>query len=273
MDMISVFEQMLQSNSDQPIELVEQNWNEKAKSFYYNQLNGSTYYPDAVTQLLVEKGILTPSSSILDIGSGSGRYAIPFAKKCQTVYALDLSSEMLQFMQQEIEKNNLDNVHTIKSAWPTTEKIEKIDVAFAAMCPATRSIDALNEMSNIAHKHGVICQFIESTDNIVEALKRQQLIGENGNDPHNNPDILPSYFNILWELGYHPEISYLHDTFEMQVILEEAVDLYQKRYEYIDSEQLKNLLRTMQQEDETIQITKNTTLAVLSWNTGYRRKS
>lgn len=264
MNILSMYEQKL-NPSNQPAETVEEFWDQKARTFYHNQVNGSTYYSDAVPRLLEQKGILTPSSSVLDIGAGSGRYAIPLAKKVQSVHALDLSSEMLQFMQCEIEKNNLDNVYTIKSAWPTTENIGEFDVVFSAMCPATRSVEALQAMSNVAKKHGVICQFTASTDSVVEALKQHQIIDGDITDPHNDRDVLQSYFNILWELGYQPEISYLNDTFEINITFDEAFNTYKRRYEYVDSEQLKNVLQTIQQENRNIKVIKNTTLAVMIW--------
>lgn len=270
MDILSLFEQKLKTE-DQPIETMEQNWDQRAETFYHNQVNGSTYYNQAVPRLLEQKGILTPSSSVLDIGAGSGRYAIPLAKKSQAVHALDLSSEMLQFLQQEAEKSNLDNISVIKSAWPTTEKIGEFDIAFAAMCPATRSVEALRAMSETATKYGVICQFTKSTDSVLEALKNQEVIGEEAKGPHNDRDILQAYFNILWELGYQPEISYLQDTFEVTQTLDEALDIYRQRYDHVDPEQLKSVLETLQQDEENIKNEKNTTLAVISWKTAVKK--
>ncbi|RYG72945.1 class I SAM-dependent methyltransferase [Lentibacillus lipolyticus] len=265
MDTISFFEQKLQSNQE-PIETVEQNWDQKAEMFYRNQVTGSTYYNRAVPRLLEQKGIVTPSSTLLDIGAGSGRYAIPFAQICQSVHALDLSSEMLRYMQQEIEKHNLTNIHMTKSAWPTAEEIGEFDIAFAAMCPATRSIEALREMSKTASKYGVICQFTASTDRVMEALKEHYVIDTDPKGPHHNRNILQAYFNILWELGYEPEISYLRDTFEVHMTITEAVDTYRKRYDQAEAEQIRKVINTIQQ-DGMINNRKYTTLAVISWET------
>lgn len=266
MDILSIFEQKLKP-SKQPIEAMEEKWNQKAEKFYSNQVNGSTYYSDAVPRLLEQKKILDPSVSVLDIGAGSGRYAIPLAKRCKSVHALDLSSEMLQFLECEIEKNNLDNIDLIKSAWPPmTEEIGKFDVSFSAMCPATRSVKALEAMSNVAKKHGVICQFTASTDNVVEALQRHQQI-EKVKGPHNNRNLLQSYFNILWEIGYQPDISYLHDTFVINMSFNEALHTYQQRYEHVKAEQLGEVLSSIQQEEDSIKVIKKTTLAVITWET------
>lgn len=271
MDFMSIFEQKLKSK-EEPLETSEKNWDKRAETFYHNQVHGSTFYPTAVTQLLEQKGILTPSARVLDIGSGSGRYAIPFAKICQSVHALDLSSEMLQFLQKEMKKYRLTNIYPIKSAWPTSERLGEFDVAFAAMCPATRSIEAIKEMSNSASEYGVICQFTESTDNIIETLKKHQLLVEEDiKGPHNDRSLLQSYFNILWELGFNPEISYLHDTFEMYSTKEEAFHSYSKRFEQLNLEKLENVLEGLQVEKEQIQIMKKTTLAVLSWKTAVEK--
>jgi len=266
MDKQLMFEKMLQTDHSS-IQEAEQMWDQKAASFYYNQVNGSTYYAEAVPRLLEQKDLITSSSSVLDIGAGSGRYTIPLAKKSASVHALDLSSEMLQFLQQEIEKNNVDNIYTIKSAWPATEEIGEFDVAFAAMCPATRSVEALKEMSSKAGKYGVICQFTASTDNVVEALQEEQLIDKTAKGPHNDRAMLQAYFNILWELGYSPEITYLPDTFELKLNQDEALDTYQQRYEHLQLDQIKRVLDTMTEKDGTLNVVKKTTLAVLSWDT------
>ncbi|HLR08697.1 MAG TPA: class I SAM-dependent methyltransferase [Bacillota bacterium] len=265
MDTIDFFAEKLKT-SEQPIETVERNWDQRAETFYYNQINGSTYYNDAVPHLLEQKGILEPSSSVLDIGAGSGRYAIPFAKRCRSVHALDVSSKMLEYLKKESDKHQLDNITITQSAWPTTECIGTFDVAFAAMCPATRSVEALKEMSNVAKKYGVICQFTASTDSVIETLKDQRVIDKDIKGPHNDRTILQAYFNILWELGYQPEISYLHDTFEVTTTVTEAVATYKKRFDLADAEPIKHALNTIQ-HDGTIKNKKYTTLAVISWET------
>lgn len=267
MDTLSMFEQKLKG-SDLSLDQAEANWDQRADTFYYNQVNGSRYFASAVPHLLEEKGILNASSRILDIGSGSGRYAIPLAEISESVLALDVSSEMLQFLRQEMEKNALRNIDTIQSAWPPAKSIGEFDVAFSAMCPATRSVEALKEMSNVANKYGVLCQFTASTDTIIEALIAHQLIEKETTGPHNDRELLQAYFTILWELGYNPEITYLYDDFKMNMSLDKAFDTYQKRYEHVNSEQLKNILAEMQQQNgEDIEVVKKRTLAVVSWET------
>lgn len=267
MNSLNVFAEKLKMNK-QSIEVMEQFWDDRASSFYNTQLNSSTYYSNAVTLLLEQKVILTPSTTVLEIGSGSGRYTIPLAKKCQSIHALDLSSEMLKFLNREIKEENITNVTTIKSAWPTSQKIGEFDVAFAAMCPGTRSVEGLKQMSSVARKHVVICQFVHFSCNVREKLIELNVIQKDDPDPHNNRDLLQSYFNILWELHYNPEINYLHDTYEMTFDhLDEAIEFYKIKYRNVEQQQLQKILQELQQDNQKIVITNTSTLAILNWET------
>ena len=42
-----------------------------------------------VVDWLIKEGILTQDSTVLDIGAGMGSYALPFAKVCREVSALE----------------------------------------------------------------------------------------------------------------------------------------------------------------------------------------
>jgi len=269
MDKLSLFAQMLKGN-DRPLDEVEVSWDERAEVFYYNQVHGSTHYARAVPELLVEKGIVTPSSRVLDIGAGSGRYAIPLAKRSKSVQALDVSSVMLGFLEEEVGRHQLDNVYSVQSAWPVSGAvIGQVDVAFAAMCPATRSVEALKKMSEVAQEYGVICQFTASSDSVVDALKEQGLIEGDVKGPHNDRDLLQAYFNVLWELGYSPDVTYLDDTFVHEMSMEEAIESYRKRYEALGLEALTNVLDTLGADGGVLKIVKKRTLGVLSWRTRF----
>lgn len=92
------------------------------------------------------------------------------------------------------------------------------------MCPCTRSADALKQMSNVAHQYAVIAQMTKMSDNIIDALQADNVIDINPNDPHNNRDLTQSYFNILWELGYEPELNYIVDETVVKATVTETTE-------------------------------------------------
>lgn len=265
MDVMSLFSKKLKPNNDS-LATAEQKWDKRAKNFYKNQITRRDYFPGAVTELLMEKGIIDKTSTVLDICSGSGRYAIPFAEKSKSVLAIDLSSEMLNYLNKEIKKRDFRNIKTLKTPWPSPEKLEKVNVSFAAMCPAIRTVEALTEMSEIASDYGVICQFIYSSDNIVESLKERGLLKEDVKDPHSNRSSVQAYFNILWEFGFNPEVTYLEDVHVTKMSVEEAVQHYERRYDGIDINELTTVLNELASNEE-ISLERIETIAVINWET------
>jgi ubiquinone/menaquinone biosynthesis C-methylase UbiE len=79
----------------------------------------STDFNNLLIQLEIDTGQV-----IADIGAGVGFYSIPFAKKAEKVYAVDISQDMLDYLNNKLEKGQIENVKTILS---TEEKIDISD--------------------------------------------------------------------------------------------------------------------------------------------------
>jgi putative AdoMet-dependent methyltransferase len=53
---------------------------------------------------------LGSESVIIDLGSGTGAFALHAAKKCRTIYAVDISAAMLDYCRPQSEKEGLSNI-------------------------------------------------------------------------------------------------------------------------------------------------------------------
>jgi ubiquinone/menaquinone biosynthesis C-methylase UbiE len=62
-------------------------------------------------------GILELNSSyvVADLGCGSGYFTIPISRKVTKVYGIDVLKEMLEFLQQKIQKQKIVNIETLLS--------------------------------------------------------------------------------------------------------------------------------------------------------------
>lgn len=72
-----------------------------------------------------------PADTVLDVGAGSGRFALPLADHVQSVTALDLSPDMLAILRDKRDRKGLTNISTIQSSWERVE-VEQHDVVLAA---------------------------------------------------------------------------------------------------------------------------------------------
>jgi SAM-dependent methyltransferase len=67
------------------------------------------------------RSLLRPGDSVLDIGAGGGRYALPLALEAAEVLAVDPSEAMLRTLQDGAAQHRIQNVRAIHSAWPMTD--------------------------------------------------------------------------------------------------------------------------------------------------------
>lgn len=212
---IKYYEEHLQKNEKSEIDL-EQKWDARAFNFNMMQQIDKTGFPDKTVEFLKDKNIIQ-DAKILDIGGGSGRYAIPFSKYAKQIVVTDISQNMLDLAKENAEKEKILNISFQKSIWNEKEyEGEKFDLVFAAMCPALRTPRGLTNMIRASKKYCLINQFVKDTDTFTEYVLNETKL-EREHHPHNDRNIIYSTFNILWLDGYNPEIKYIYSnrTFEI----------------------------------------------------------
>jgi len=75
--------------------------------------------PDATLAVVLER--LRLSDTLLDVGAGAGRYAIPAASHVKELVALEPSQGMGQALLREAERRGVPNIRLIQGDWLSTE--------------------------------------------------------------------------------------------------------------------------------------------------------
>ena len=70
-------------------------------------------------------------STLLDVGGGAGRFAIPLAKRCREVIVADPSSSMLETLESAAAEADVTNVRSAQASWEDAE-VEAADVVLCA---------------------------------------------------------------------------------------------------------------------------------------------
>jgi molybdenum cofactor cytidylyltransferase len=63
-------------------------------------------------------GVVQPDETLLDIGCGAGRYALPLARRCQEVIGVDPSASMLAALREGMAEHGIANLRIIAGRWP-----------------------------------------------------------------------------------------------------------------------------------------------------------
>ena len=74
------------------------------------------------------RDLVMPGDTVLDIGAGGGRYALPLALHAREVIAVEPSEGMRSVLTEGMEEHGIDNVRVVDTRWPAAEPL-RADVA------------------------------------------------------------------------------------------------------------------------------------------------
>lgn len=188
---------------------------------------------NSVLELLVSKGMLKEDGKVLDIGCGPGKHSIEFAKQTKSVTGVDISPKMLEFARENAQQAGLENVTFDTLDWEFADLKslgweKKFDLVFASMCPGINSRKTLEKMVNASKGFCFISTFVERTDSVRDILSSYI---EWHNAKRDFSNTIYCAFNILWMMGYRPEITYLDTEWENVYTLEKSISMYTSHFE------------------------------------------
>jgi SAM-dependent methyltransferase len=104
-------------------------WDKRAKEFNKSMMQHRERAEKQIANL-----VLKPEYTVLDVGAGTGRLALPIAKRVKSVIAIDQSQGMLACLQENMEKKGITNIVCVNKRWEDIElgvDIEQHDVVLA----------------------------------------------------------------------------------------------------------------------------------------------
>ncbi len=146
---------------------------------------------------------LTPEITVIDVGGGAGRYALPFALACKHVTVVDPSPSMLKALEGSAREASIENVSRVEVSWEDAEA-EPHDVAFCAnvVYGVTEIEPFLRKLDGVARELVAIVVYMEAPLSTLSPLW-QAVYQEERIEMPALPELLP----VLWEMGIYPSVS------------------------------------------------------------------
>jgi ubiquinone/menaquinone biosynthesis C-methylase UbiE len=96
---------------------------------------GFVRIPEREIALKAIKKIADQSSSVLEIGAGTGRFTLEIAPLVKQVTAIDISEGMLEYLRQKMKSKGITNVNLVRANFIEASFNEKFDliVSFSAI--------------------------------------------------------------------------------------------------------------------------------------------
>lgn len=113
------------------------------------------------------------SSTVLDVGAGTGRFAIPLAERVDHVTAVDPSRAMLDTLRRGAEERGLRNLEAVRSLWADAETAEA-DVVFSSfvMTLVPDGVAFVRKMEASARRHVFLYLGAYSGDAVLDPMWR-----------------------------------------------------------------------------------------------------
>ena len=153
---------------------------------------------------LFREGLLTPESTVLDIGSGTGDFAFAFAARCAHVTALDMDAASLAVLAADAAQLSLGNITCETAMWESYAPQRQFSFVFSSMCPAICDYDELMKIESLSsHGCGLVAVTRGSFD--LHRKKLMQLL-----DVHPAGGMTTEalwYYEALYCAGRQPSIA------------------------------------------------------------------
>lgn len=99
----------------------------------YDQRHQKFRNYEAATEAVIRRLGLGAEHTIIDMGAGTGAFALPVSRRCKRVYAVDVSPAMLEYARQKAQQAGADNITFCHGGFLTYEHAaEPVDAIISA---------------------------------------------------------------------------------------------------------------------------------------------
>ena len=159
-------------------------------------------YADPLLDHLLQQ--VPPGQTLIDVGAGGGRLALPLALHCRSVTAVEPSESMVDVLESQVRQHGINNVSTVQARWEDAV-VEPADVVLSAhVVYVVQDIETfIRKMDTHAKSRALVVLFESAPMSRMYPMWRQV----HGSERLSLP-AAPELREVLQELG----ISYRQDV-------------------------------------------------------------
>lgn len=215
-------------------------WNERRINWYNKALeHPHCSYPYVfINEIKKHTGNLK-DKTILDIGAGTGAFAIPLMEEGAYVTAIDSSFNMINSLINRANLHKLKNIKCIIGPFHRTSPI-KHDISISAFSGGcTKTPESIKNMLDLVNEYSFIISSFENQDNNFKTNILYEMLDRPAHKRRTHKNTLADTLNILDNLKY--EYNYKEIEYEFSQYFDdfnEALDFFIDRINIIENREL-----------------------------------
>ena len=141
--------------------------------------------------------------TVLDVGGGAGRFALPLALRCSRVTVVESSASMVEALREVAREASIDNVSAVQASWEEA-KVEPADLVLCAhvVYGIVEIEPFIRRLESHARQRVLVLAFMASPQAMFSPFWKA-VRGEERIDLPAIPELL----NVLWEMDIYPDLE------------------------------------------------------------------
>lgn len=212
-------------------------WDRRAKGFYRTTKATVVYDPF----LLKLRQVVTPHTSVLDVGAGTGRLALALAPQAKEMLVVEPNAAMLEYLRRDAQEQGLTNISYLQTTWQNAPNNLSADIVICShvLYPIQDIVPFLTKLQAATGESCYIYMRATPIDALTNPVWRH-FHGEERCLP-------PSYIHaldVLYEMGIFANVEIVETPQSLRYpSLDVAVDELVEQLILPDDEQTRNTLR------------------------------
>jgi hypothetical protein len=219
-------------------------WQEKTAALtYWEKIKSRS---DSASRCADLQNLLQPDWRLLDIGAGPGNLAIPLAKQCAHVTAVEPAAGMRAVFQDQLKEEPASNITIVPKTWDEIDPLLDLQPPYhlTVVSYALGMFDlktAIEKMIAVTSHYIIIYWHASEQAWDVDALHLWPLLWQKEYTPVPKCNIL---FNLLYSMGIYPEVRAISsESRTFYASFQEALNDYCTRFKARSEAQVE-ILRT-----------------------------
>ena len=145
------------------------------------------------------------TSTVLDVGGGAGRLALPLALRCRHVTVVEPSASMLQELRDVAQEAGIDNLAVLEGNWEDVE-VQPADVVVCShvVYGVADLVPFAGKLDSSTRERVLVLVYTEAPLSQLSPFWK----AAHGEERIDLP-ALPELLEVLWEMGIYPDVEML----------------------------------------------------------------